>query len=130
MTSHTLSHMRVPYASPDCDSYGRTDGRTNEESWLSTRDIRPYVTHARTYGDFPMTPAATYREAQILLAIIGPDPDAARHMRDLEQAVGLRCIIAGCGRRTKAGRMCDTHYRAHRRAVANEAHLINRKAAA
>lgn len=77
-----------------------------------------------------MTPAATYREAQILLAIIGPDPDADRHMRDLEQAVGLRCIIAGCERPNKAGRMCEAHYRAHRRAVANEAHLINRKAAA
>ena len=29
------SLMRVAYASRSSDSYGRTDGRTNEESWLS-----------------------------------------------------------------------------------------------
>ena len=32
------SLMRVAYASRSSDSYGRTDGRTNEESWLSRRD--------------------------------------------------------------------------------------------
>ena len=32
------SHMGLPRATPSCDSYGRTDGRTNEESWLSSRD--------------------------------------------------------------------------------------------
>lgn len=45
------SHNSLPYATPTCDSYGRTDGRTNEESWLRTRDHLASVTRAHTYDD-------------------------------------------------------------------------------
>ena len=48
MTSHNV----LPYASPTCDSYGRTDGRTYEESFSPTRDNSPSVTRTRTYGFF------------------------------------------------------------------------------
>lgn len=46
------SHMRLPYATPSYDSYGRTDGRTNEESWLRTRDhiqLRNARAHIRRF---------------------------------------------------------------------------------
>lgn len=48
------SHNALPYASPFCDSYGRTDGRTNEEPRSPRRDNKPYVTRTRTrtYGIF------------------------------------------------------------------------------
>jgi hypothetical protein len=48
------SHMGLPPATPKCDSYGRTDGRTNEESWLSTRD-HPRFRNARAHiRKFPL----------------------------------------------------------------------------
>ena len=40
----------LPYANPTCDSYGRTDGRTNEEPRSPSRDTSSSVTRTRTYG--------------------------------------------------------------------------------
>lgn len=33
-----ISLMRLAYATRSTDSYGRTDGRTNGDAWLRTRD--------------------------------------------------------------------------------------------
>ena len=71
---------------------------------------------------------AAYLEARAILQLIGPDPDGEQHMRDLERAIGALC--RGCDQPARSLGWCDTHYRAHRRATCNEAHLINRKAAA
>lgn len=46
------SHNSLPYATPTCDSYGRTDGRTYEEPHSPSRDHSPSVTRTRTYGGF------------------------------------------------------------------------------
>lgn len=48
MTSQNASHVRLPPATP---TDGRTDGRTNEESWSPSRDTPSSVTRTRTYGD-------------------------------------------------------------------------------
>lgn len=76
-----------------------------------------------------MTPVhAALLEREVARILAGTDPDAARHWADLGHALGLSCVIAGCGERSRAGRMCDAHYRRHARAFRNEARLINRAA--
>jgi hypothetical protein len=55
------SHMRVPYASPSCDSYGRTDGRTNEESWLSRVD---HLTLRNAHAHIRISPFAPIAQAR------------------------------------------------------------------
>jgi len=57
------SHNDIPLATPTCDSYGRTDGRTNEESWSPSRDTPSSVTHARTYGDLTFAHVLVIAEA-------------------------------------------------------------------
>ena len=47
-----MSVNRLGIASRSPGSYGRTDGRTDEESLSPTRDISPLVTRARAYDDF------------------------------------------------------------------------------
>lgn len=60
------------------------------------------------------------------LAFLGPDPDAAAH----RGALAHGCRITGCPARHEALGLCVVHYQVHRRAVRNEAHLLNRAAAA
>lgn len=57
------SHNDIPCATPTCDSYGRTDGRTNEEPWSPSRDAPSSVTHARTYGDLTFAHVLVIAEA-------------------------------------------------------------------
>ena len=72
----------------------------------------------------------TRLKATILLATLGPDPDAARHWDELGRASNRTCRIPDCSNPAKAARMCDMHYRRHLRTGQTEAHLINRRAAA
>lgn len=63
--------------------------------------------------------------AAAILKLIGPDPDAARHVHDLKTELGCFCTIFECDKPRSSLGLCDQHYRQHRRAVANESHLIN-----
>jgi len=65
--------------------------------------------------------------AAATLTILGPDPDAVEHLLTLKRALGGFCAIQGCDNDHRSSGFCDTHYRHHTRALANEAHTINRK---
>ena len=65
--------------------------------------------------------------AAAILTSIGPDPHAPQHLATLRRAIGQHCAIQGCDNDHRSSGYCDTHYRQHTRALANEAHTINRK---
>jgi hypothetical protein len=72
--------------------------------------------------------ANTITAARVALHILGPDPAAPAHVLILRWALGDFCTITDCWQPHKALGLCDTHYRGHRRATRNEAHLLNRAA--
>ena len=71
----------------------------------------------------------TMHLAAAILASIGPDPCAEWHRYELAKATGAICRIDSCPGQHLALGLCAGHYADHRRAVRNEAHLINPKAA-
>ena len=54
-------------------------------------------------------------DAHIALQALPADPDAEQHRADLARAMGWECVAAGCTQPSRAGAMCDTHYRMLRR---------------
>ena len=59
------------------------------------------------------------------LALLTPDPDAAFHVLVLRWALGDFCTRPGCEGTHYAMQLCNRHWRAHQRAVRNEAAGIN-----
>ena len=55
MTNGSAEHMPGAYASSIARQlcHGRTDGRTNEESWLSTRDLLTFRNARAHIRKFP-----------------------------------------------------------------------------
>lgn len=70
--------------------------------------------------------AHTVTAAAVELHIFGPDPYAPDHVLILRWALGDFCTIPDCWTPHRALGLCDRHYRGHRRATRNEAHLLNR----
>lgn len=75
----------------------------------------------------------TFLEARALLALLGPDLDAERHWEDMGRALGVVCKL--CTEQSRAGGLCQNHYRRHLRKIQrdlrahpNEAARINRLA--
>ena len=87
----------------------------------------PYDGVALTHwnGDLMVTPIQ--EAAAAILQNIGPDPYAHEHLRALRRAIGASCAIKDCDNEHRSSGFCDTHYRQHTRALANEAHTINRR---
>lgn len=75
-------------------------------------------------------PAAVRAYAEAMLTLIGPDPLAHLHVADLKADQGWTCSIYRCERPHRALGMCDLHLQRHKRAVAQEAFTVNRKAKA
>jgi len=80
----------------------------------------------------PADPRLAALAAALQVALVGVDPDAGLHCFDLLEALRSRpgCRITGCSRRHCGLGLCLRHYRIHTRATRNEAHLLNRRAAA
>jgi len=69
-------------------------------------------------------------EAEVWLRLLGPDPDAASHVREMLHALGALCFITGCDRPHRAWGMCDTHSKQHYRLLRCDAWTVNRLAKA
>jgi len=67
--------------------------------------------------------------AAAILSNIGADPHAPQHLATLRRAIGQHCAIQGCDNDHRSSGFCLNHYKQHTRALANEAHTINRKKA-
>ena len=65
--------------------------------------------------------------AAAILTNIGPDPHAPQHLAALRRAIGQHCAIQGCDRPHRSNGFCEPHLKHHTRALANEAHTINRR---
>jgi hypothetical protein len=70
----------------------------------------------------------TIKAAAVIIHLSAADPDAALHLLTLRREFGDVCAIYGCERPHRSLGMCEMHLGRHKRAVANEAHTINRTA--
>lgn len=70
----------------------------------------------------------SFLTASALLHNLGTDPAAVEHWVALGKATGDVCRIRDCHEHSDALGMCQSHYKRHNRAVANEAALLNRDA--